>query len=223
MLERLGLRYVTSRFSDHDRQLHLVVELLRDHRVIDDRLVGADDRERGLQEELRIVLLNGGLLVTMIPVVLAGVEDGGRNEGCDQSDVLERPHEFAGRRPGCIGESLLRCPPRRLQSRDKPGHVRRDANCGDLRRSWVILDVGEVAGVYALEVDDAAVVDCADCAPGAVLVCHEPHAATPSRTLRSASAARRASRSESGKSGSGRRTGPHSRPSIRSPSFVGET
>ena len=102
--------------------------------------------------------------------------------------------------------------------------VGRDPDCRDLGRVRVALDLGEIRGVRRLQVDDLLAGNGAERPPRAVLKGDEPHATrSGSSTPSPASASRSAGRSASGKSGSGRRTGPQSSPSIRSASFVGDT
>ena len=73
-----------ARAADDHRELDLVVELARDDGVVEHRLVRADHRVRGLQEELRLFLVDLRLLVAVIPVVLSRVEDDRGDERCEQ-------------------------------------------------------------------------------------------------------------------------------------------
>ena len=154
----------------------------------------------------------------MVPVVLAAVQDDRRHDRSEEPDVCQRV------RRGSEGERLLRCQPRGLQPRDERSHRGRDPHRGDLGRVRIALDLGQVRGVRRLQVDDRIAGDGAERPPRTVLKGDEPHATrSGSSTPRPASASRSAGRSASGKSGKGRRTGPQSRPSIRSASFVGDT
>jgi hypothetical protein len=218
MLERVLGGDVPARLADHHAELDLVVELPGHYGIEDHRLIRPDHAERSLQEELGVVLLDGRLLVPVVPVVLAAVQDDRRDERRAQAYVCERVRRRSAR------QRLLGGLPRRLEPGDEGGHRAGDPDGGDLGRVRLALDLGEVCGIGRLQADDGVPVDSAERTPCAVLEGDEPHATgSGSRTPRPASASRSAGRSASGKSGKGRRTGPQSSPSIRSASFVGDT
>ena len=61
VVERVALEDIAALPADHDRELHLVVELLGGRRGMAHRRLGTDDRERVLREERRVLgdLLRG--------------------------------------------------------------------------------------------------------------------------------------------------------------------
>ncbi len=104
VLERALDRDVPSGLADHDRELGLGVELLRQSLVVDDGVAGADHAVGGLHEELR--LLARDRRVRLLLIVVGVVAPAAENRRRD--DRRCEPHGRERSTAGARGDGLAR-------------------------------------------------------------------------------------------------------------------